>query len=98
MFAVVRLENPIWLSLVGGFDAISFEGFWVFGLKGVGGLANGGVGACIVIALILTVTNTLAFSRCDRFSQASSLASSAMYSGGMARSLAGGVFGRLFRG
>lgn len=52
----------------------------------------------IVIALILTITNTLAFSRCDKFSQASSLASSAMYSGGMARSLAGGMFGRLFRG
>jgi hypothetical protein len=51
-----------------------------------------------VIALILTITNTLAFSRCDKFSQASSLASSAMSSGGMARSLAGGVFGRLFRG
>ena len=51
-----------------------------------------------VIALILTITNTLAFSRCDKFSQASSLASSAMYSGGMARNLAGGLFSRLFRG
>ncbi|KAL9018921.1 MAG: hypothetical protein Q9185_003755 [Variospora sp. 1 TL-2023] len=51
-----------------------------------------------VIALILTITNTLAFSRCDKFSQASSLASSAMYSGGMAKSLAGGLFGRFFRG
>ncbi|KAI4218165.1 MAG: hypothetical protein LQ349_008832 [Xanthoria aureola] len=65
--SVVRLSNPIWLSL-------------------------------IVIALILTITNTLAFSRCDKFSQASSLASSAMYSGGMAKSLAGGLFSRLFRG
>ncbi|KAL8652862.1 MAG: hypothetical protein Q9210_002443 [Variospora velana] len=65
--SVVRLLNPIWLSL-------------------------------IVIALILTITNTLAFSRCDKFSQASSLASSAMYSGGMAKSLAGGLFGRFFRG
>ncbi|KAL8920927.1 MAG: hypothetical protein Q9208_005953 [Pyrenodesmia sp. 3 TL-2023] len=65
--SVVRLQNPIWLSLV-------------------------------VIALILTITNTLAFSRCDKFSQASSLASSAMYSGGMAKSLAGGLFSRIFRG
>ncbi|KAL8988330.1 MAG: hypothetical protein Q9177_002582 [Variospora cf. flavescens] len=65
--SVVRLLNPIWLSL-------------------------------IVIALILTITNTLAFSRCDKFSQASSLASSAMSSGGMAKSLAGGLFGRFFRG
>lgn len=48
------------------------------------------------IALILTITNTLAFSRCDKFSQASNLASSAMYSGGIARSLAGGMFSRLF--
>ena len=48
------------------------------------------------IALILTITNTLAFSRCDKFSQASNLASSAMYSGGIAKSLAGGVFSRLF--
>ncbi|KAI9727980.1 MAG: Golgi apparatus membrane protein tvp23 [Chrysothrix sp. TS-e1954] len=50
-----------------------------------------------VIALVLTVTNTVAFSRCDRFGQASRLASSALNSGGMARSLAGGLVGRLFR-
>ena len=49
-----------------------------------------------VIALVLTITNTLAFSRCDRFSQASNLASTAMYGSGIARSLAGGMFGRLF--
>ena len=48
------------------------------------------------IALVLTITNTVAFSRCDKFSQASNLASSAMYSGGLARSLAGGIFSRLF--
>ncbi|KAL9138131.1 MAG: hypothetical protein Q9175_000648 [Cornicularia normoerica] len=66
IFALVRLESPIWLSLN-------------------------------AIALILTITNTLAFSRCDKFSQASNLASSAMYSGGIAKSLAGGMFSRLFR-
>ncbi|KAL9077775.1 MAG: hypothetical protein Q9161_000147 [Pseudevernia consocians] len=65
IFALVRLESPIWLSLN-------------------------------AIALILTITNTLAFSRCDKFSQASNLASSAMYSGGIAKSLAGGMFSRLF--
>ncbi|EAS35280.1 golgi apparatus membrane protein TVP23 [Coccidioides immitis RS] len=48
------------------------------------------------IALILTVTNTLAFSRCDRFSQASTFASSAL-SGGITSNLTRGVFGRLFR-
>ena len=52
--------------------------------------------ADIAIALVLTITNTVAFSRCDKFSQASNLASSAMYSGGLARSLAGGMFSRLF--
>ncbi|KAF6225329.1 hypothetical protein HO133_004321 [Letharia lupina] len=65
IFALVRLESPIWLSLN-------------------------------AIALILTITNTLAFSRCDKFSQASTLASSAMYSGGIAKTLAGGMFSRLF--
>ncbi|MCJ1242857.1 Golgi apparatus membrane protein tvp23 [Trapelia coarctata] len=50
----------------------------------------------IVIALILTITNTVAFSRCDKFSQASNLASSAMYSSGLARNIAGGMFNRLF--
>ena len=53
--------------------------------------------ADIVIALILTCTNTLAFSRCDKFSQASNLASSALYSGGLARNLAGSMVSRLFR-
>jgi len=65
ILAIVRLDNPIWLSLV-------------------------------VIALILTITNTLAFSRCDKFSQASNLAGSALYSGGLARSVAGGFFSRVF--
>ena len=50
----------------------------------------------LAIALILTITNTLAFSRCDKFSQASNLATSAMYSGGLARTVAGSMFSRLF--
>jgi len=52
----------------------------------------------VVIALVLTITNTLAFSRCDKFSHASNLAGSALYSGGLARNLAGGMVSRLFRG
>jgi hypothetical protein len=52
----------------------------------------------IVIALSLSITNTLAFSRCDKFSHASGLAGSALYSGGMARNIAGGMISRLFRG
>ncbi|KAG9235770.1 golgi apparatus membrane protein-like protein tvp23 [Amylocarpus encephaloides] len=50
----------------------------------------------VAIALSLTITNTLAFSRCDKFGQASNLAGSAMLGGGMARSVAGGMLGRFF--
>ncbi|EEP75791.1 conserved hypothetical protein [Uncinocarpus reesii 1704] len=50
----------------------------------------------VAIALILTITNTLAFSRCDRFSQASTFASSA-FAGGIAGNITRGMFGRLFR-
>lgn len=60
-----------------------------------GWIANNAI-FVVAIALVLTITNTFAFSRCDKFSQASNLASSAMYSGGLARSLAGGFFSRLF--
>jgi len=50
----------------------------------------------VVIAMVLTITNTLAFSRCDKFGQATNLAGSALYTGGMARTLAGGMVSRLF--
>ena len=49
-----------------------------------------------MIALSLTITNTLAFSRCDKFGQASNLAGSAMYSSGIAGNVAGGLLGRFF--
>ncbi|KAF1999539.1 DUF846-domain-containing protein [Amniculicola lignicola CBS 123094] len=51
----------------------------------------------VVIALILTITNTLAFSRCDKFSQATGFASSAAISSGIARNLAGGLVSNFFR-
>ncbi|KKA20022.1 Clathrin-coated vesicle protein [Rasamsonia emersonii CBS 393.64] len=50
----------------------------------------------VAIALVLTITNTVAFSRCDRFSQASNLANRAL-SGGIASNIASGLLGRLFR-
>ncbi|KAJ5505489.1 hypothetical protein N7453_004446 [Penicillium expansum] len=50
----------------------------------------------IVIALILTITNTMAFSRCDKFGQASTYANSAL-GGGIVNNIAGGLLGRLFR-
>lgn len=49
------------------------------------------------IALVLTTTNTIAFSRCDKFSQATGFASSALNSGGLARTVATGVLSRLWR-
>lgn len=52
----------------------------------------------VVIAMVLTITNTLAFSRCDKFSQANNLASSAVLSGSLARSVASGIVSRMFRG
>ncbi|KAK8181893.1 Golgi apparatus membrane protein TVP23 [Phyllosticta capitalensis] len=51
----------------------------------------------IVIALILTITNTLAFSRCDKFSQASNFAGNAFYGGGLAKTLASNMVTRMFR-
>ncbi|KAK7540741.1 Golgi apparatus membrane protein TVP23 [Phyllosticta citribraziliensis] len=51
----------------------------------------------IVIALVLTITNTLAFSRCDKFSQASNFAGNAFYGGGIAKTLASNMVTRLFR-
>jgi hypothetical protein len=50
----------------------------------------------VVIALILTITNTMAFSRCDKFGQASTYANSAL-GGGIVNNIAGGLLGRLFR-
>jgi len=51
----------------------------------------------VAIALVLTITNSLAFSRCDKFSQASNLAGSALSSGNIAGSIASNMVGRLFR-
>ncbi|OAA82589.1 golgi apparatus membrane protein tvp23 [Akanthomyces lecanii RCEF 1005] len=50
----------------------------------------------VVIALVLTVMNTLAFSRCDKFSQASNLAGSAFSSTNLAGTLASNMVGRFF--
>ena len=85
--AVVRFEF-IWLSLVGEYRTlVSLNELWELMCRDK-----------TVIALVLTITNTLAFSRCDKFSQATNLASSALYSGGLARNIAGGMVSRMFRG
>jgi len=49
-----------------------------------------------VIALVLNVTNTLAFSRCDKFSHAQNLAGSALAGSSLAGSIASNMVGRFF--
>ncbi|KAF5982660.1 golgi apparatus membrane TVP23 [Fusarium coicis] len=50
----------------------------------------------VVIALVLTIMNTLAFSRCDKFSNASSIAGSAFGTGNLAGSLASNMVSNWF--
>ncbi|RDA94133.1 hypothetical protein CP533_6542 [Ophiocordyceps camponoti-saundersi (nom. inval.)] len=50
----------------------------------------------VVIALILTIMNSLAFSRCDKFSQASNMAGSALGTTNLAGSIASNMVGRWF--
>ncbi|KAJ9134003.1 Golgi apparatus membrane protein TVP23 [Pleurostoma richardsiae] len=50
----------------------------------------------VAIALVLTITNALAFSRCDKFSHASNLAGSAFSSTNLAGNIASNMVGRLF--
>lgn len=49
-----------------------------------------------VIALVLTSMNTLAFSRCDKFSHASGLAGNAFGTTNLAGSIASNMVGRFF--
>ncbi|KAF4444335.1 golgi apparatus membrane protein TVP23 [Fusarium austroafricanum] len=50
----------------------------------------------VIIALVLTIMNTLAFSRCDKFSNASSIAGSAFGTGNLAGSLASNMVSNWF--
>ncbi len=83
ILAIVRLQNLIWLVTIGTFLIFSW--------------ADDNTDEHAVIALVLTITNTVAFSRCDKFSQASSFAGSALSGSGLARSLVSNVAGRFFR-
>lgn len=49
-----------------------------------------------MIALVLTIMNTLAFSRCDKFSQASNIAGSAFSTSNLAGNIASNMVGRWF--
>lgn len=81
----------IWLPLVGG---LPFS--LPCGARGV--KEDRGLTLCafLAIALVLTITNTLAFSRCDKFSQASNIAGSAFSGGNLAGNIASNMVGRFF--
>ncbi|KAI5204256.1 golgi apparatus membrane protein-like protein tvp23 [Aureobasidium subglaciale] len=81
-FWLALYSQPVsWVAL--GFVAIfKFEFIWL---------------SLVVIAIVLAVTNTLAFSRCDKFSQATNIATGAFSASGMASNLGGAVLGRFFR-
>lgn len=89
----------IWLPLVGGFlpfwpppGLATFEPSRAMGEKEWADRDF----YLIAIALILTITNSLAFSRCDKFSQASNIAGSAFSSGNLAGNIASSMVGRFF--
>lgn len=86
VLAIVRLVGVIWLSLVGKLSSPEFNS----------SISNPETDIKAGIALILTITNTVAFSRCDKFSQASTFANRAL-GGGIVNNLAGGLLGRVFR-
>ena len=90
-----------WLTIIGTLDPVQerARGAMLFSGRAWGPAAYAkkrGKLMGAVVALILTVTNTLAFSRCDRFSNASSFASNAFQSSGIARNVAGSMFSRVF--
>lgn len=85
--AIVKFEF-IWLSLVG-------ESHHIFDL--LLSMICRAYHLFSVIAIVLTVTNTLAFSRCDKFSQASNLATNAFSASGLTSTIGGAMLGRFFR-
>jgi hypothetical protein len=82
----------IWLPLVGGLHSHWEEE----DMEGFQGRMEANRAFPLAIALVLTITNSLAFSRCDKFSQASNLAGSAFSGGNLAGSIASNMVGRFF--
>lgn len=99
-FWLALYAQPVLWVLLAIVALVSFEFIW---LTLVGTYRPGQINdSCAnafhpVIALVLTITNTLAFSRCDKFSQATGFASNAMYGSGLARNLAGGLMSSILR-
>ncbi|KAI4149422.1 MAG: hypothetical protein LQ340_004637 [Diploschistes diacapsis] len=80
-FWIAVYAQPAWWVLIAIWSVFSLKIKWL---------------SIVVIALVLTITNAIAFSRCDKFSQASNLASTAFYGTGFARNVAGSMFSRVF--
>jgi hypothetical protein len=85
IWATVSLKF-LWLPLVGMYHGSSNYNL----VLGIGNRLT----SSIVIALVLTITNTLAFSRCDKFSQASGLVERGLHSGSLARNVGGALLSR----
>ncbi|KAK3694663.1 Golgi apparatus membrane protein TVP23 [Podospora appendiculata] len=81
-FWLAIYAQPVLWAVLALFALITFKFIWL---------------PLVVIALILTSTNSLAFSRCDKFSNASNLAGSALNGGNLAGSIASNMVGRFFR-
>ncbi|PVI08187.1 golgi apparatus membrane protein-like protein tvp23 [Periconia macrospinosa] len=81
-FWIALYAQPVLWILLAIVALVSFEFIWL---------------TLVVIALVLTLTNALAYSRCDKFSNASGFASNAMYGSGLARNLASGMVTSWFR-
>jgi hypothetical protein len=86
----------IWLPLVGMSSFRLFCSSPFCWERWEGGIYHMLIFGGIAIALVLTITNTLAFSKCDKFSQASNFAGSAFSSGNIATSIASNMVGRFF--
>ncbi|KAK5990580.1 Golgi apparatus membrane protein TVP23 [Cladobotryum mycophilum] len=80
-FWLALYAQPLWWVLMAVLAIVRFEFLWL---------------PLVIIALVLAVMNTLAFSRCDKFSQASNFAGSAFGSTNLAGSIATNMFSRVF--
>jgi len=82
-FWLSMYSTPVLWVVLGLVAIIHFSG-WKF------------IPLCIV-ALVLNTTNTLAFSRCDKFANANSFAGTAFMGSGFAGNIASGLVGRFWR-
>jgi hypothetical protein len=87
ILAIVRLIGVIWLVIVGELRTMLPPQPGNRQLIRVHATA---------IALVLTITNSVAFSRANKFSEASTLANGA-FGSGLAGRLAGNMVGRFFK-